>query len=78
MKVMSEEKAKLLAEKNRWSLARAEGYVDGENCRRLGTMPSMYVQIGIDEYSSGFRTGYYERQDFDSPASLPGRLVARQ
>lgn len=78
MKVLSKEKSKTLAEKNGWSLARAEGYVDGETFRRLGTRPSTYAQIGIDEYCKGFRAGYYERQDCASTASLPGLLVTRQ
>lgn len=77
MKVLSEEEIKVLAEKNGWSLALAEGYLDGENCRRRGMMPSRYAQIGLDEYCEGFRAGYYERQDFASTASLPGLLVTR-
>jgi len=63
MKVLHEEKVKLLAEKNGWSLAHAEGYIEGETFRRRGMTPSRYAQIGIDEYSLGFRAGYYERQN---------------
>lgn len=63
MKVLSEEKTKVLAEKNGWSLAHAEGYIDGESFRRRGMAPSKYAQIGIDEYSLGFRAGYYERKN---------------
>jgi hypothetical protein len=63
MKVLSEEKVKVLAEKNGWSLAHAEGYVEGASFRRRGMTPSMYAQIGIDEYSLGFRAGYYERKN---------------
>jgi len=61
MKIMSKEKSKMLAKQNGWSLARAEGFVDGERCRRLGLKPSTYTQVGIDEFSLGFREGYYER-----------------
>jgi len=61
MKVLSEEKTKVLAERNGWSPAYAQGYVEGENFRRRGTSPSKYAQVGIDEYSLGFRAGYYER-----------------
>ena len=61
MKVLSEEKTKVLVERNGWSPAYAQGYVDGETFRRRGTSPSKYAQIGIDEYSLGFRAGYYER-----------------
>ena len=63
MKVLSEEKVKVLAEKNGWSVAHAEGYIEGEAFRRRGMTPSKYAQIGIDEYSLGFRAGYYERKN---------------
>ena len=72
MKVLSKEKSKVLATRNGWSLAQAEGYIDGETFRRRGKAPSMYVQIGIDEYCLGFRASYYERQNPTSTASLPG------
>ena len=62
MKVLSKEKIKVLAETHGWSLAHAEGYVEGETFRRCGKTPSTYAQIGIDEYCLGFRAGYYERQ----------------
>ena len=65
MKVLSREKIKWLAAKNSWSLAQAEGYIDGDTCRRRGTTPSTYARIGIDEYCLGFRAGFYER-------NLPG------
>lgn len=61
MKVLSEEKIKLLADRNGWSPVYAEGFLDGENSRRRGAMPSKYAQVGIDAYSLGFRAGYYER-----------------
>ena len=69
MNVLSEEKAKLLAEKNGWPLAWAEGYVDGETFRRRGEPPTIYAQIGIDEYSLGFRAGYYERSSAEPVSS---------
>ena len=56
----------MLAEANGWSLDYAKGYVDGETFRLRSKKPSGYVLIGIDEYSLGFRAGYYERQ---TPAS---------
>ena len=59
--VLATEKIKWLAARNSWSLAQSEGFIDGVACRRRGTMPSKYAQIGIDEYSLGFRAGYYER-----------------
>ena len=76
MKVSSQEMSKVLAGKNGWSLAQAEGYIDGETFRLRGTTPSTYAQIGLDEYCLGFRAGYYERQDTErqkraSTARLP-------
>ena len=65
MKVLSTEKSKLLAEQNGWSLDHAQGFVDGETCRRLGKRPARCAVIGIDEYSLGFRAGYFERQERD-------------
>lgn len=62
LKVFSKEKFKVLAEKNGWSLAHAEGFVDGESFRRRGKRPPNYVLIGIDEYCQGFRAGYFERK----------------
>ena len=77
MKVLSEEKVKVLAEKNRWTLNHAEGYIEGETFRRRGMTPSMYAQIGIDEYSLGFRAGYYERRDPDSSRTVKPEALDR-
>ena len=63
MKILSEEKARVLSEKNGWSLNRAEGFIDGESSRRRGKPPTIHAQVGIDEYSQGFRAGYYERRN---------------
>jgi hypothetical protein len=60
MKVLS--KVQVLAERNGWSSARAQGFVDGEMSRRRGAPPSTYARVGIDEYSLGFRAGYFERR----------------
>lgn len=62
MKVLSKEKFKVLAEERGWSLARAEGFVDGESCRRRGKRPPKYVLVCRDDYSEGFRAGYFERK----------------
>jgi len=78
MKVLSKEKSKVLAERNGWSLARAEGYVDGEISRRRRTMPSTYVKVGIDDYSLGFRASYYGREKLATTASFPGEIAARK
>ena len=61
MKVLS--KVNLLAQRNGWSLVRAQGFVDGEISRRRGQLPSAYARVGIDDYCLGFRAGYYERRE---------------
>jgi hypothetical protein len=63
VKVLSKEKFKVLAEANGWSHDHAKGYVDGEAFRRQGRLPPKYVLVGIDEYSLGFRSAYYDRKD---------------
>lgn len=74
MKDLYEEKVKVVAERNGWSLTHAKGYVDGDRTRRRGATPSKYAQVGIDEYSLGFRAGYFER---GKPAPmLDGRAAA--
>jgi hypothetical protein len=65
---LSNERCRTLAEKNGWSLVRAEGFLDGESFRRLALTPPKYAQVGLDEYCLGFREGYYER----SPRTLAG------
>lgn len=55
----SKEKPGVLAKQNGWKLSRAEGYVDGERSRRRNAVPSKYVLVGIDDYSLGFRAGYF-------------------
>jgi hypothetical protein len=81
MHYLTKEKTKVLAEKNGWSLARAEGYVDGQASRRRGVAPSKHAQVGIDEYSLGFRAGYYDRKTPDAaqpriPAAPLGKLLS--
>ncbi|MEO8005733.1 MAG: hypothetical protein ABI771_12550 [Betaproteobacteria bacterium] len=77
MKVISKEQIKALMEANGWSIERAEGYADGETYRRRDEKPSAYAQIGIDEYSQGFRAGFYERPNYPSPANFTDFSIAR-
>ena len=72
MRVLSKEKFKVLAEERGWSLAHAAGFVDGESCRRRGKRPPKYVLVCLDEYSQGFRAGYFERK----PASAKNSSAA--
>jgi hypothetical protein len=68
MKALS--KVQLLVETNGWSMARAQGYVDGEVSRRRGAAPSTYARVGIDDYPLGFRAGFYERGEPRESANI--------
>lgn len=72
MKVLSEQKSKLLAEENGWSLEFANGFLKGEYSRRSSVKLSAYAMVGRDEYCLGFRAGYFERQN-----SASARLETR-
>jgi len=39
----------------------AKGYVDGETFRKGRKEPPLHALVGIDDYSEGFRAGYYHR-----------------
>ena len=73
MESLSKQKFRVLAKSNGWSLAHAEGFVEGQTVRRRGKLPSKYALVGIDEYCEGFRAGYFDRQDVVSPAAGSGR-----
>lgn len=47
-----------LAEKNGWSEAFAEGYIDGRAARTQGIQTHRYPVGDLDEYRSGFLAGY--------------------
>jgi hypothetical protein len=59
--VAFKEKAQTLAEQYGWPLPSAKGYVDGETFRKRGEEPPVYPMVGIDDYSEGFRAGYFHR-----------------
>lgn len=75
MKVVPKDKLRTLVEANGWSPDRARGYVEGEIHRLQGGTPSKHCLIGIDEYSLGFRAGYFERQESDLEVGLPGSAM---
>lgn len=75
VKILAKEKARVLAEANRWSLRFSEGYLDGETHRRRGKRPSAVEMIGRDEYCLGFRTGYFRPKARDE--ERPGAAVAK-
>jgi hypothetical protein len=70
VRVLTKEKCQAVAERNGWSMERAKGFVDGETCRLRGRKPSKYALVGIDEYSLGFRAGYYDRRNGASSTSV--------
>lgn len=53
------EKRNMLAEEMGWTLDRAQGYVDGEATQLSGQDLPAYHKVAMDDYSKGFRTGYY-------------------
>jgi hypothetical protein len=59
MKVLSKENFKVLAKRNNWTVAQAQGYVDGQISRERGKVPPNYALVGRDEYCLGFRAGYF-------------------
>lgn len=76
VKSFAEEKFKALAEKNSWSLAYAEGFVEGEGRRRRGELFTRSILIGIDEYSLGFRAAFFERQRDSARAEAGNALLS--
>lgn len=77
MKVLSQEKSRVLAQQKGWSLARAEGFVEGEMFRRRGLQPSTLARVGLDEYWLGFRASFYERETSNPAEQKDQVLVAR-
>ena len=73
MDSLAKQKFRALAKSHGWSIAQAEGFVDGQTVRRRGKMPSKYALVGIDEYCAGFRAGYFDRQNLESHAAGSGR-----
>ena len=61
----SREQSKALAEIRGWSIARAQGYIDGVIFRRHAKAPLRYAWFGIDDYAVGFQAGYFVRRSPD-------------
>jgi len=59
--VAFKEKSRVLAEQNGWPIISAKGYVDGEVFRKRRKDPPLHAMVGIDDYSEGFRAGYFGR-----------------
>ena len=41
------------------SAAYANGFADGQWARAEGGAPTLYLQVGIDDYAKGFRAGFF-------------------
>ncbi|MCC7487802.1 MAG: hypothetical protein IT529_22760 [Burkholderiales bacterium] len=67
----AKEKSHVLAEAQGWTLAHAQGYVDGLSFRRRGKRAPMSALVGRDEYSQGFRAGYFDRGTPGDPGTPP-------
>jgi len=78
MKELPKEEFKMLAQVYGGSPEYAKGIVDGEISRLRGKKPSEHAMIGIDEYSLGFRAGYFERQNPASTGDITGLPAARR
>jgi hypothetical protein len=78
MKDLLTEKRNELALEMCWTLKRAQGYVDGELSQRNGTELSESYKYGMDEYSKGFRTGYYTQACSLSITDIRAALSAQQ
>jgi len=59
--VVFKEKSQVLAEQYGWPLPSAKGYVDGETFRKRRKAAPLHTLVGIDDYSEGFRAGYFHR-----------------
>ena len=69
------EKSQVLAEQYGWPLPSAKGYVDGDRFRKRHEEPPIHALVGIDDYSEGFRAGYFHRSI--SEQVLSGRPQAQ-
>ena len=58
MKALPNEDSRDLAERNGWSEAFAEGYLDGKAVRTRGAQSAAYPAGDLDEYRQGFLAGY--------------------
>ncbi len=76
MSDLLKEKRDELAQQMGWTLQRAEGYVDGETAQQSGQELPGCHKVAMDEYSKGFRTGYYTQACSLSISSIRETLTA--
>ena len=58
MRAAARQEFRELAEKNGWSSAFAEGYIDGKDARTHGKLVAKYPLADLDQYREGFLAGY--------------------
>ena len=73
--VVFKEKSQVLAEQYGWPPPSAKGYVDGETFRKRRKAAPLHTLVGIDDYSEGFRAGYFHRSI--SEQALAGKPSAQ-
>lgn len=59
-----------------WTAHRVQGYEDGRLCQRGGYETPWRHEVDMDEYSKGFRTGYYAHACLLSMQSIRETLTA--
>jgi hypothetical protein len=62
MGYLTEKAHAAVAEKKGWPADFAEGFLRGKYAYVRNLDISLYCKVGIDNYSNGFRAGYYERR----------------
>ncbi len=67
---LSNEVRRKIAQKMSWNRLRAQGCDDGEFYKLSGRNIPGCIQSGLDEYSIGFRAGYYDLNDGDSDSYI--------
>ena len=68
-------KVKDFAEEMGWSMERTRGYLDGVACQQTGQVLASHHKFSMDEYSKGFRTGYYTQACSLSISSIRSALA---
>ena len=67
---LSNEVRRNIAQDMSWPRLRAQGCDDGEFYKLSGQNMPECLLSGMDEYSKGFRAGYYKQIDSDSVANI--------
>ena len=75
MGLLLQSKSQALVERYGCSPAYAKGYIDGEQSRKLDSPLRKQVKAGIDDYSLGFRAGYFEPQTGRTYVKVPSSNV---